>query len=349
MSSDDINLINILCRPACMVQSMNVDDELSKCLRFVNDNSNGVEFEDYLSRNKIVINNELFNKYTDIFVLQNYASITVYGADTPTHITIDFGKKNGNYLGIVKNNGYIVDAYNFLRYPRLFEECEDICMYIPEENRESVKQFLYDHMAEIDRYSCIVKILDDHDLCILENLLCSAEHMTKTRLVALYNKYSNAPPNKMHMIIGIHDMNCSVQNAKMIIDFYISRGVKCEEYLLSVCIGQSDKSFNSMSKIISYGRARGLFYDSSDVCHVVKSGDNPNKKTNAVIKKKNAINDNDDNDDINHILHCMSNDSNNDESSKMPKEAQTTGDSSKKAVKKAKTTGNSSKKAVKKK
>ena len=49
-----------------------VPDELVKCLQFDGDNKTGSKFEDYLANNTILINDALFERYTNIFMANNY-------------------------------------------------------------------------------------------------------------------------------------------------------------------------------------------------------------------------------------------------------------------------------------
>jgi hypothetical protein len=277
MNSTD-SYISIMCRSAC---TANNDKELSECLRFINDNRKGVKFEEYLSKHKIIVDNELFNKYTDIFVVQNFVSCInnsphqlkwwsndyhytrvphIYGY-VPNYEII------GYYIDILKNNGFMPDAYNFLKYPDILNICEDI--YIPEDSKEYIKQFLYRDVKNINKYKNIVRTLNNHDLCVLATL-CDSDSLSKHTLKYMYSMYSNAIPNKMHLIAGICSKNTGIAEIRRLIDFYVSQGVKCEEYLLSFSMNNAKFHFSKLKSAISYGYDHGLFYDQESVCHMNK-------------------------------------------------------------------------------
>ena len=288
---DYLDMLDNLCYPVSAVQSMAVDDELFKCLHFKNDNAKGIKFTDYLSKNKILIDDVLFEKYTNIFISQNYicsdSTYTINTSDRFRLLQIEDTRIN-TYVTIVKNNGFIPTISDLLQYPTLLARFGPID--IPKEFEDSVRYFLYRNISTISRYNHIVSALNDHDLCVIYEIYSCVQAPTQTILKALYTKYHNSKPNKIHLMLSMRKVDCKIAPARSIINFFVSRGVECEEYLLHYSTRLlTNIATSKLNRVIDEGYNCGLFIG-SDKNKMDKKGTkmsaNTKKIKSKVLQKK---------------------------------------------------------------
>ena len=268
-TNDYRDVIRNMCLPVSNYPT-DVPNELVKCLQFAGDNKKGSKFEDYLSHNKILINDTLFEQYTNIFVSNNYIKshnrknmLHYYEIDDyPILCAKNIIKK---YVNILRNNGYMPNILCLLKYPIILININDI--YIPKEHEETVKYFLYNNIIEITQYTYLVQKLNNGDLNVIYEL---SKPIYKIKdLEKIYKDNPGTKPNKMHLIIAIKNSKCNLSVARMFVNFYVKHHVKCRELLIYVCSHHMKRA--SRGKLIDACRILGLF---DDPIKVKKNGDN---------------------------------------------------------------------------
>jgi len=258
-----------------------VPDELLKCLQFDGDNETGSKFEDYLGHNKILVDDTLFEQYTNIFMSNNYIRSSNTKRKLNDYTFYDCrvvcGEIIMNYIAILRNNGYMPNIVCLLKYPRLVISIDDI--YIQKEHKETVKCFLYNNIIEITQYKYLVQKLNNDDLNVIYEL---SHNIYKIKdLEKIYRDNPGTKPNKIHLIIGIRNCTGKLSVAKMFVNFYAKHGVKCRQ--LSVYACSSHMTYKSRLKLIHECRVLGLFDDPVKI--EKNGGDDPVK-----IKKNGGYN-----------------------------------------------------------